>query len=186
MGVESAADPQALTRLLTQTGRNDQKAFAELYRCTSPKLFGICLRMLHSRSEADEVLQEIYTTVWNRAATFDASKASALTWLVALSRNKSIDRLRQHREQSTRDPVDPDAAADERATPAEDAELSQDHRRLQDCLDQLEEQQRSSVREAFFTGTTYNELARRLGVPLGTMKSWIRRSLMQLRTCLEP
>jgi len=185
MSVESA-DHDALNRLLIQTSRNDEKAFAELYRRTSPKLFGICLRMLHTRSEADEVLQEIYTTVWNRAATFDASKANALTWLVALSRNKAIDRLRQHREESSRDPIDPEGAADERATPAEDAEQSQDHRRLQDCLNQLEEQQRRSVREAFFTGATYNELARRVGVPLGTMKSWIRRSLMQLRTCLEP
>jgi RNA polymerase sigma factor (sigma-70 family) len=181
----AAADHEALNRLLLQIGRSDRQAFAELYRRTSPKLFGVCMRMLRSRAEADEVLQEIYTTVWNRAATFDASKASALTWLVTLSRNRSIDRLRQHREDAPADAAVVEDVIDEDATPALHAELSQDHRRLQDCMGQLEPQQRHSVREAFFTGATYNEMARRLGVPLGTMKSWIRRSLMQLRACLE-
>jgi RNA polymerase sigma-70 factor (ECF subfamily) len=186
MGVESAVDHEYLARLLSQAGRGDEKAFAELYRLTSGKLFGVCLRMLRNRNEADEVLQEIYTTVWNRAASFDVAKAGALTWLVTLSRNKSIDRLRQHREESSREATDFEGIVDEQASPADGAEVSQEHRRLQDCLDQLEPQQRKSVREAFFSGATYNELAGRLNVPLGTMKSWIRRSLMQLRTCLEP
>ena len=185
MGVATASDHQRLNRLMALTGGRDQSAFAELYRLTSAKLFGVCLRILHNRNEADEVLQEIYTTVWNRAASFDASKASAMTWLVTLSRNKSIDRLRQHREESAQDPVLFEESVDENASPASSAETSQDHRRLRDCLDRLEPQQQRSVRAAFFTGATYNELASRLEVPLGTMKSWIRRSLMQLRTCLE-
>jgi RNA polymerase sigma factor (sigma-70 family) len=185
MGVASPAERDELNRLLIQTGRNDQKAFAELYKRTSSKLFGVCLRMLHDRGEAEEVLQETYTTVWRRAASFDAAKASAITWLITLSRNKSIDRLRQHREELLDDPSRLDEAVDDQPTPAADAETSQEYRRLQLCLDELEPQQRDSVREAFFTGATYNELATRCMVPLGTMKSWIRRSLMQLRTCLD-
>ncbi len=185
MSVTSPAEREELNRLLIQTGRNDQKAFAELYKRTSSKLFGVCLRMLRDRSEAKEVLQETYTTVWRRAAGFDAAKASAITWLITLSRNKAIDRLRQHREELVDDPSKLEQAIDDQPTPAVDAETSQEYGRLQKCLDALEPQQRDSVREAFFTGATYNELATRSKVPLGTMKSWIRRSLMQLRVCLE-
>jgi RNA polymerase sigma factor (sigma-70 family) len=83
------------------------------------------------------------------------------------------------------DPVRLEEAPDDQPSPAAGAETSQEYRRLEQCLDELEPQQKSSVREAFFSGATYNELATRCKVPLGTMKSWIRRSLMQLRTCLE-
>jgi RNA polymerase sigma factor (sigma-70 family) len=185
MSVTSPADREELNRLLIQTGRNDQKAFAEMYKRTSSKLFGVCLRMLRDRGEAEEVLQETYTTVWRRAAGFDPSKASAITWLITLSRNKAIDRLRQHREELLDDPSKLEQTVDDQPTPAAGAETSQEYGRLNTCLDALEPQQRDSVREAFFTGATYNELATRSQVPLGTMKSWIRRSLMQLRICLE-
>jgi RNA polymerase sigma factor (sigma-70 family) len=179
------AERDELNRLLQQAGRSDQAAFAELYRRTSSKLFGVCLRMLRDRAEAEDVLQETFTTVWRRAATFDAGKASAITWLVTLSRNKAIDRLRQHREERMGDPARLDDLVDDQPTPSADAETRQEHGRLQHCLDELEPRQQGAVREAFFTGATYNELATRCEVPLGTMKSWIRRSLMQLRSCLD-
>lgn len=185
MSIASPAERDELNQLLIQTGRNDQRAFAELYNRTSAKLFGVCLRMLRDRGEAEEVLQETYTTVWRRAAGFDAARASAITWLITLSRNKAIDRLRQRREEILDDPAVLDAIVDERPAPAMHAETSQEHLRLQNCLDELEPQHSDSVREAFFTGATYNELAVRCKVPLGTMKSWIRRSLIQLRTCLD-
>lgn len=185
MPVARTADQETLDRLLSQAARGDQTAFAELYRRSSSRLFGVCLRMLRERGEAEEVLQEAWIAVWHRAATFDASRASAMTWLTTLTRNKAIDRLRQRREQSLDDPTLIEALVDEAPGPAAGAENSQAYRRLRDCLDQLEPQQRSSVREAFFSGATYNELAARCQVPLGTMKSWIRRSLLQLRTCLD-
>lgn len=184
MSTASPVQREELNRLLIQTGRNDQQAFAELYKRTSSKLLGVCLRMLRDRGEAEDVLQETYTTVWRRAAGFDAAKASAITWLITLSRNKAIDRLRQRREVLLDDPSMLDAI-DERPAPAADAESGQEYLRLQKCLDRLEPQQRDSVRKAFFTGATYSELAARCKVPLGTMKSWIRRSLIQLRTCLD-
>ena len=185
MSVTTPAEREELNQLLRRTGREDQQAFAELYRRTSSKLFGVCLRMLHDRSEAEEVLQETYATVWRRASSFDAARASAITWLVTLSRNKAIDRLRQHREEQLDDPFRLDTLVDDQPGPAVSAETSQEYQRLEHCLDELEPQQKKSVREAFFTGATYNELATRCKVPLGTMKSWIRRSLMQLRTCLD-
>ncbi len=185
MSATTPAEREELNQLLRQTGREDQQAFAELYRRTSSKLFGVCLRMLRDRGEAEEVLQETYATVWRRASSFDAARASAITWLVTLSRNKAIDRLRQHREERMDDPSRLDALVDDQPGPAADAESGQEYQRLEQCLDELEPHQQSSVREAFFTGATYNELATRCKVPLGTMKSWIRRSLMQLRSCLD-
>jgi RNA polymerase sigma factor (sigma-70 family) len=185
MSPTTSAERAELDRLLIQTGRSDRQAFAELYERTSSKLYGVCLRMLRERSEADEVLQETYTTVWRRAASFDDAKAGAITWLVALARNKSIDRLRQRREVQSEDPFMLDVMDADQTTPAAAAESSQEYRRLEKCLGELEPQQRNSVREAFYTGATYNELAKRCKVPLGTMKTCIRRSLMQLRTCLD-
>jgi RNA polymerase sigma factor (sigma-70 family) len=185
MSATSPAQREELNRLLIQVGRNDPTAFAELYKRTSPKLFGVCLRVLRDRGEAEEVLQETYTAIWRSAASFDMSKASAITWLITLSRYKAIDRLRQHREERLEDPSTLSAAIEERLTPPVEAEVSQEYQRLQQCLEELDPQQRESVREAFFTGATYNELAKRRKVPLGTMKSWIRRALLQLRTCME-
>lgn len=185
MNTDSPTGRDELTQLLIRTGHSDQQAFAELYRRTSSKLFGVCLRMLRTRSAAEEVLQETYLTVWRRAASFDVTRASAITWLVTLARNKAIDRLRQHHEEQLDNPLKLEETADDHPTPAAHTETSQEHQRLQHCLDALEPRQRHAVREAFFTGATYNELAARCEVPLGTMKSWIRRSLLQLRTCLE-
>ncbi len=141
--------------------------------------------MLRDRGEAEDVLQDIYITVWRRAETFDATRAGAMTWLISLSRNKVIDRLRQRRQETSESAETLEQLADEGPSPATSAENSEEYARLLHCLEQLEPQQRRSVREAFFSGATYSELAARCQVPLGTMKSWIRRSLIQLRSCLE-
>ena len=180
-----ADERDELSQRLARVATGDQGAFAELYRRTSAKLFGVCLRMLGDHGEAEEVLQEIYTAVWRRAGTFDARQASAMTWLMALARNKAIDRLRQRPDHLPAQTMDLEHLVDEQPGPATQAEVSEAYRRLQQCLQALEPRQRQSVREAFFSGSTYSELAARCQVPLGTMKSWIRRGLLQLRTCLD-
>jgi RNA polymerase sigma factor (sigma-70 family) len=179
------ADQENLEHLLLRTGQNDRDAFAELYRRTSARLFGVCARMLSDRREAEEVLQEAYVTIWQRGGSFDPARASAMTWLIALVRNKAIDRLRQHQNATLDHDFAIDSVADDAPTPASGAESAQEYRRLEECLEELDVQQRRSIREAFFSGNTYNELAERAKVPLGTMKSWIRRGLLQLRACLE-
>jgi len=183
--VATADDRDALTGLLTRTAGRDQRAFAELYERAGARLYGVCLRMLRDPSDAEEVLQEVFTTVWRRADGFDPARAGAMTWLVTLTRNKAIDRLRQRREALLDDPIDLDRVTDERPGPLVAAEAGQDYVRLRNCLEALEPKQRHSVREAFFTGATYKELAARCQVPLATLKSWIRRGLIQLRECLE-
>jgi RNA polymerase sigma factor (sigma-70 family) len=173
----------ALTRALGRVAARDAAALREVYRRTASKLLGVCLRILNDRDEAEDVLQEVYITVWNKADRFDPERASPITWLVSIARNRSIDRLRARRPTS-----DLDAAA-EIADPAPSAqsllEAAGDRARLEGCLDQLDEKHASAVRTAFFQGVTYEALANRLGVPLGTMKTWIRRSLLSLRSCLQ-
>jgi RNA polymerase sigma-70 factor (ECF subfamily) len=175
-----------LTARLAAVAKGDRAALGDLYQRTSAKLFGVCLRILQDRSEAEEVLQETYLIVWRRAGTFDPTRASPVTWLATIARNKAIDRLRAAGPKSRRVPLE---AAFEAADPTPLAsatlEMSDERRRLEECLGQLEPKYSAAIREAFLDGKTYDELAGRMGVPLGTMKSWIRRSLMRLRSCLE-
>lgn len=186
MSVRSAVPEQSdLNHQLARVALGDREAFAQLYRRTSPRLLSVCARMLPDRREAEEVLQEAYVTVWQRSKTFDPARASAMSWLVALARNKAIDRLRQHHNAAADVNFEMEGIADEDPTPAARAEYSQEYRRLEQCMDQLETSQRHSIQAAFFSGLTYNALAERAKVPLGTMKSWIRRGLLQLRACLE-
>ncbi|MEO6967905.1 MAG: sigma-70 family RNA polymerase sigma factor [Rhodanobacteraceae bacterium] len=184
MSATATTDTEDLTRILRAVADGDRNAFAELYRRTSSKLFGVCLRMLHERGDAEDVLQEVFTAVWRRAGSFDAARAGAMTWLITMTRNRAIDRLRQRRE-APLDEATERELVDDQPTPAANTETSQQRRRLERCLDTLDPQQKTAVRAAFFAGLTYNELATRSGVPLATMKSWIRRSLIRLRACLE-
>ncbi len=181
----NAGSAEPLEGLLARTGAHDERAFAELYRRASGRLFGVCLRILRDGGDAEEVLQEVFITVWRRAGSFDPARAAAITWLVTLARNKAIDRLRQRGNSAPDDSIDLEQLADDRGGQSEEAEADQDYQRLLRCMEELDPKQKRSIREAFFTGATYMELARRCQVPVGTMKSWIRRALVQLRTCLE-
>lgn len=175
---------EALAHELQAIADGDLMAFAALYQRTSSKLFGLCMQMLRDRGDAEDALQEVYASVWRRAGTFDAAHAAAMTWLITLARNKCIDRLRRRRD----DRLDDATAAgliDPCPEPPAQTEASEERLRLEHCLDTLADQQRAAVRAAFFSGATYNQLADRVGVPLATMKSWIRRSLIRLRACLE-
>ncbi|SEL07298.1 RNA polymerase sigma-70 factor, ECF subfamily [Pseudoxanthomonas sp. GM95] len=173
-------------RLLLATAQGDTLAFEQLYRSTSPRLFAVCLRLLHQRSEAEDVLQEVYSNVWRKAAQFDPGKASGLTWLSMMARNRAIDHLRASRVERASVPIDLGPELIDTSPRVEQmAEAAMEAHGLEVCLDELEPQRRSLIRTAFFEGSTYEELATRSGTPLGTVKSWIRRSLTKLKACLE-
>ena len=180
------ANRSELVAALARVAGGDRAALQMVYQDTSAKLFGVCLRILNDRSEAEDVLQEVYLTVWRKAASFDPARASPITWLAAIARNRSIDRLRSAAGGRRMDPIE---AAEEVRDPAPAAvelvEAAQQSSRLGLCLEQLEPRQASAIRAAFLDGNTYEELAERMRVPLGTMKSWIRRGLLKLRDCLE-
>lgn len=183
-GPSAAAARDELRRLLGQVVARDSAALKELYERTSAKLYGICLRLLRDEAEAQDVLQEVYVTVWNKAISYDPARASAITWLATLARNRSIDRLRRRRA-PTDGLENALEIADERPSSLDVLEQAEDALRLQRCLEQLEEKARSAIRAAFFDGATYPELAKREGIPLPTVKSWVRRGLIRLRGCLE-
>lgn len=182
--LHTIGDGGELVGLVGEVARGDRGAFSALYERTSAKLYGICLRLLGSEAEAQEVLQEVYLTVWQKAGRFDPEKASPITWLAVLARNRAIDRLR--RRPFGADGLDAAAdVADDSPSAFELVGKADDAARLANCLEEIEERTRAMIRAAFLEGATYPELAEREGVPLGTMKSWIRRGLQRLRGCLE-
>ncbi|HZQ14996.1 MAG TPA: sigma-70 family RNA polymerase sigma factor [Pseudolabrys sp.] len=164
----------------------DRAALQTVYRLTSAKLFGVALRILGERSEAEDVLQEVYVTVWRKAAEFDAGRASPMTWLIAIARNRAIDRLRAAQRSRRAEPIEAAADLADDAPGAEAAlEGAEEHARLHGCLGELAAREQAALRGAFFDGNTYEDLAERMKVPLGTMKSWIRRAMIKLKACLE-
>lgn len=178
------ADRQALVRALVRVAEGSEPALRDVYSRTSAKLFGICLRILSDRQEAEDALQDIYLTIWKRAGTYDAERASPVTWLATIARNRAIDRLRAR---GVRPFATLDAAADvadARPDALAGIEAAQERDRLARCLDTLEARQAGAIRAAFFGGLTYSELADAGAVPLGTMKSWVRRGLLRLKACL--
>ncbi|HVG52356.1 MAG TPA: sigma-70 family RNA polymerase sigma factor, partial [Xanthobacteraceae bacterium] len=160
-----------ISAALTRVASGDRVALEQIYRDTSAKLFGVLLRILSDKSEAEDVLQEVYITVWNKAGVFDPAKASPITWLVAIARNRAIDRLRAGKMRRTSAPID-DAV--EISDPSPDAatllEGDDERRRLTTCLDELDTKTAGAIRSAFLDGFTYEQLAERAGIPLGTMK----------------
>ncbi|RAU39933.1 sigma-70 family RNA polymerase sigma factor [Pseudomonas sp. RIT411] len=178
---ETNPEPVALNVLLQACGQGNRLAFETLYRVTSSRLFGVCLQYVGDRAEAEEVLQEAYTAIWLKASTFDATLSGALTWMATLARHKAIDRRRaQHRHE----PLETLAEWPATQSVAEDFEAHRQRRQIDLCLKTLGKDQQTYIRVAFFEGYSYAELAARHRIALGTMKSWIRRGLLQLRACL--
>jgi RNA polymerase sigma-70 factor (ECF subfamily) len=186
MGFKSSdMDATSLAASIERVAVGDRAAFEEVYRRTSMKLFGVCLRILPARQEAEEALQEAYLSVWRRAGSFDPSKGGAMTWLITLTRNRAVDRLRSKRRMVDV-PIDlAETVRDPAAAASTMIEADQEARRLAFCLDTLATDDAHLIRAAFLEGSTYPELAVRAARPLGTIKSRIRRALLKLRDCLS-
>jgi len=180
-----ASTGPGLDHWLMRVAEGDRDAFEALYRASASRLLGICVRVLHDRDEAEDALQEAFVRVWRKAGQFDAARAGAATWLATVARNTAIDRIRA-RPNVQLAPVDlVEAMPDDADTPVEASARADDRARLDACFATLEPRRRGLIRAAFYDGSTYEELAQRAGSPLGSVKSWIRRGLLQLRVCLE-
>jgi RNA polymerase sigma factor (sigma-70 family) len=178
------SDSDTLGEALHRVANGDRAAFEEVYRRTSAKLFGVCLRILPVRQEAEEALQEAYLSVWRRAATFDAARGSPMAWLITLTRNRAVDRLRSGGKIAAAPIELADTVPDTAPIASTLLEGMEDERRLAHCVGTLEAGEAQLIRTAFFEGSTYAELATRAAIPLGTIKSRIRRALAKLRECL--
>jgi RNA polymerase sigma-70 factor (ECF subfamily) len=173
-----------ITKLIVRVSMKDRTAFDLLYRATSAKLFGVCLRVLSDKGDAEEALQEVFVKIWMKADRFVISELSPISWLVAVARNHAIDRIRARgaRTASIDDAID---VADERPGPEAQAVAGEERNRLGTCLGELEPDRAAAVRGAYLNGDSYAELAERFAVPLNTMRTWLRRSLLKLKECLE-
>jgi len=183
--VADAGRTQSREALLQACAGGDKTALHSLYKETAPQLFGLALRILRNRELAEEIVQDSFVLVWRNAHTFDPSRGAAMAWLGRIVRNRCIDVIRQRGRETPLDPAAIESWEDPVSSPAELAALSSDARRLHNCLEQLEEAPRKVLKLVYYEGMTYDEVAAHLGVPIGTVKSWVRRSLIRLRGCLE-
>jgi RNA polymerase sigma factor (sigma-70 family) len=170
-----------LAGLLARTALGDRVAFVQLYERTSGHLYAVLLRVQRDRALAEDLLQDVYVSVWRAAGGFDAARAQPLTWLTSIARNRAIDSLRRHQTQpqllsTTRDLDDDDDSPDAVERAADPSA---------DPLDGLSSAQRQSLALAFYDGLSHAEVAEHLHQPLGTVKSWLRRALQSLKQCLD-
>jgi RNA polymerase sigma-70 factor, ECF subfamily len=188
-------EQQTLAVLMSRVALRDHAAFKQLYDLTVCCLLGITMRMLRDRSWAEEVVQEVYVSVWHTAPSYSPHKAQPITWLMAVARNKALDALRSSRadrEHCVRptgrdddDEADLLESADACAGPLEQLEQAADTQQLRFCLQCLEPPQRQAIALAFYDGLTHAELALHMKQPLGTVKAWVRRGLDRIKRCLE-
>jgi RNA polymerase sigma-70 factor (ECF subfamily) len=180
---ETKSDAREIDELLSRVALADRAAFDTLYQRTAPRLFGVALRILHDRNDAEDVLQESFIKIWRRGALYMSTEDGApLQWLTSVVRNTAIDWRRRRRFLNADPAID---VADDAPTPEAAAVQSGEARLLINCLETLGVEKARLIRTAYFTGMTYAELSAAEGTPLGTMKSWMRRALARLRDCIE-
>ena len=177
-----------IEKLLYRVAEGDKHAFSKLYRLTSAKLYGVSLRMMKDEGQAQEVLQDAYTSIWRNAGVFTRDRGSPITWMTSIVRYRALDLIRRNKREMDRGSDESvDALADEK--PGSDPELSSlrlgDSKELQRCLDELPDGQRECIMLSFVYGYTHEELSEKTSSPLGTVKSWVRRGLEKLKNCLS-
>ncbi len=173
-----------LAALLSRVALRDRGAFARLYRQASPKLFSVALRILRNQAEAEEALQEIFIKIWQRAERYQPDQGGPSTWLTAIARNHAIDLLRARKPQASVIDEAFDLASPEPGPEAAAINASEGAR-IDGCMQTLEPDRAEAVRKAYVEGLSYQELADSYKIPLNTMRTWLRRSLMKLRECLD-
>lgn len=178
------SSPSEIETAILRVSLGDRAAFSALYEATSAKLFAVCLRVLGNRAEAEDALQDVFVKIWHKADRYKANGYSPMTWLIALARNTAIDRLRARKAGGV-DIDDVHDLSDGGPTPEASAIASSERGRLQDCLGELAPDRSDAVRRAYLEGDSYKDLAARYDVPLNTMRTWLRRSLLTLRECLS-
>ncbi|MCV9999010.1 sigma-70 family RNA polymerase sigma factor [Pararhizobium sp. YC-54] len=173
-----------ISTLIGRVSLKDRAAFSALYSQTSPKLFAICVRILKDRAEAEEALQEIYIKIWQRADRYVSGGPHPMSWLLVIARNHAIDHLRARKPVANTIDEAYDLA-DSAPDPEKTAINAAEGRRIDNCMNELEADRADAVRKAYVEGLSYEELAEVFGVPLNTMRTWLRRSLLKLRECME-
>jgi RNA polymerase sigma-70 factor (ECF subfamily) len=174
-----------LGSLLAASAAGDRSAFRQIYETTSVHLYGMAVRILRDREVAREAVQEAYVSIWRRAADYSPDRGTPLVWMGAIVRNRCLDTVRRRRPSI---PIDEapghESWADPAPLPDAAAIMSAEAKRVRGCVDRLGEQPRRAILLAFHGGLTHEEVAAEMHAPLGSVKSWIRRGLMQVKDCL--
>lgn len=184
-------DDTTLQALLARVALQDRAALHDLYKATAGRLLAVSYRILNDRGAAEDVLQDTFITVWTRAAQFPALRTSPLAWLTSIARNRAIDVLRKRKPETPLSWQDDDGqehqhdVADGSGSPLDQLLTRQADGRLGHCLEQIDAEPRAALKLAYFDGLTHEQLAERIGRPLGTVKAWVRRSLLSLQECLQ-
>lgn len=181
---QSAFGVDDLERLIARCAIGDRKAFEALYDATNAKLFAVCLRVLKQKPVAEEVMQDVYLKIWRNSGRYKVTGHSPMTWLITIARNTAVDRLRLQRGDEVLSNNDEFLVASG-LTPEESAVAASEAKKLKKCLDTLSEARRAAIVGAYLDGLSYADLASRARVPLNTMRTWLRRSLIALRECMS-
>ena len=176
--------PVELVWLLASVAKGDEAAFERLYAATRAKLFGVVLRILRRQDLAEEVIQEAYVKIWNNAGQFNPGMASPITWMVSIARNRAIDVVRKRTETSIEEePAAMDVASDT-PDPLARREMTEELKRILECVGQLDPERQKLVLLAYYNGWSREQLAEKFDTPLNTVKTWLRRSMLEIRECL--
>ena len=177
-------DSDGLEDLLSAVASGNRAAFDDLYEATARRLYPIVRRIVVQPDLAEDVLQEAYLTIWRKAGQFDRRKGAAFSWLATIARNRAIDRLRRD-DRRPHDEIPLDSADEriEKLIADRAAESIGDRATVRKCLNGLQKNHRKTILCAFFYGMTHEEMSSRFETPLGTIKSWVRRGLHQLKEC---
>ncbi len=178
------SSPQALAEYLSGCAAGDHKALRKLYDQTSAKLFALILRIVKDRQQSEDCLQQVYIKVWQASSSYDRLKASPMTWMNTIARNQSLDLLRKLNREPFMDDEGLDLQQDTGRSQEQLVSLSQEQSLIHRCLKVLNDQQRQCLELAYFDGVTHQGLSDQLDVPLGTVKTWIRRGLLRLKECM--
>jgi len=182
--------PVDLHKLLARIVLRDRAALRTLYDAVSPSLFGVAIRIVNRRDRAEEVLQDAFINIWNKAADYDSAVSRPMTWMTAIVRNRALDELRRETRNVTQSLDDEGLASagdteDSRPNPLELLEQAADSLRIRGCLDAIDGPQRQCLALAYYHGLSHFELAQRMGSPIGSVKVWLRRGLQRMKRCLD-
>jgi RNA polymerase sigma-70 factor, ECF subfamily len=175
-----------LIRCLARVGAGDRAAFSRLYDRSAGPLFALALGICRRRALAEDVLQEAYVRIWRHASQYDPTRGDPMAWLATIVRRLAIDALRRTANESPLEPDFDSEIADPDPDPLAHTVRAQESAVIRRCLEQLEARQRSCILLAYFRGCSHTEVGARLGLPLGTVKSHIRRGLQRLKRCIGP
>ena len=173
-----------LVWLLAAVAKGDEAAFERLYEATRAKLYGVVLRILGRPELAEEVMQETYLKIWKAAGSFDPTLASPITWMVAMARNRAIDIVRKKTEASIEEEPQAMEVASDSPDPLARREMTEELKRLLECIGRLEPERQKLVLLAYYNGWSREQLAEKFAAPVNTVKTWLRRSMLDIRECL--